>query len=373
MARWQDSQHNGLMSRRFGCLNSIDSIELARHVAGSPAHGFYGHSADENVRLNGKIVPPTPYPSLLQCGAKMPHKKCGFTLVELLVVIAIIGILVGLLLPAVQAACESARRLQCSNNLHQMGIALHNYHDTMRRLPPGIVDPSHLMWTGSLLPYVDQSVLFRTLDVSKSWELPGPNASACSTYLSIYRCPSSDAPDHVSVQGTADRVPSSYLAVGSGTDTRESGQVTDHLGLYLRNGTMFVNSAVRLSSVLDGTSSTVVIGEALFRPQIQAPDLSGTVQIVDHWYIGTDGVRSAGSAPGLIEVSEAIGSTGVALNGLYLDLPIDEKEIGFSSLHSSGSQFVFNDGHVQFLSESIDSKVYSALGTIAQREIVSLP
>lgn len=303
----------------------------------------------------------------------MPHSaKSGFTLVELLVVIAIIGILVSLLLPAVQAVRESARRLQCSNNFHQMGIALHNYHDVHRTFPSGIVEPSHVMWSGSLLPFVEQSNLFQTLDFSNRWELPGtPNARACTTLLSVFRCPSSDAPEHVSVQGIANRVPSSYLAVASGTVTRESGNSSNNLGLRRQDGLMFVNSSTRIAHVLDGTSNSLVIGEALFRPDVKGPDMLGEIHIVDHWYIGSDGFERRYNQPGLGEVSEGIGSTGVQLNGLKLDVLIDEKEIAFTSLHTGGCLFVFADAHVQFLTDGIDRKIYSALGTIAAGEVAA--
>lgn len=303
----------------------------------------------------------------------MPRSpKAGFTLVELLVVIAIIGILVSLLLPAVQAVRAAARRLQCSNNFHQMGIALHNYHDIHRTFPSGIVEPSRVMWSGSLLPFLEQSNLYQTLDFSKRWEIPGtPNARACTTLLSVYRCPSSDASEHVSVQGIADRVPSSYLAVASGTVTFESGNSSNHLGLPRQDGLMFLNSSSRIAHVLDGTSNSLAIGEALFRPDVQGPDLSGVVQIVDHWYIGSDGIGRRNNQPGLVEVSEGIGSTGAPLNALNMDVFIDEKEIGFTSLHTGGCLFVFADAHVQFLTEGIDRKIYSALGTIATGEVAA--
>ncbi len=296
----------------------------------------------------------------------MRPPRFGFSLVELLVVLVVIALLVGLLLPAVQAARESARRLQCSNNLHQLGIALHNYHASQKRFPAGIIDPNWTMWTASLLPYIEQDNLFNSLNFSERWEKPASaNATACATYLPAYRCPSSDAPTHESVQGVEGRVPASYLAVGSGTATRESGDNTLHLGLLREDGLMFLNSRTRLASILDGTSHSLAIGEALFRPAIQGPDLFGLVQIVDHWYIGSDGLSRVGGLPGLAEVSEAIGSTGVPLNGYQLDIFIDEKEIGFSSLHTGGGQFVFADGHVQFLTDHIDRQTYSALGTIA--------
>jgi prepilin-type N-terminal cleavage/methylation domain-containing protein len=300
-------------------------------------------------------------------------RQAAFTLVELLVVIAIIAILVGLLLPAVQAAREAARRLQCSGNFHQMGIALHNYHDVHRTFPSGIVEPSHVLWTGSLLPFLEQNNLFQSLNFSQRWELADtPNARACTSLISVYRCPSTDAPEHVAVQGIRDRVPSCYLAVGSGTAKRESGNVSDHLGLRAQDGLMFLNSATKIAHVLDGTSHSLAIGECLFRPDTQGPDLSGVIQIIDHWYIGSDGFGRSSGYPGLVEVSEALGSSGVAMNGLKLDVFIDEKEIGFTSLHTGGCLFVFADAHVQFLSDSIDRTVYSALGTIAGREVVSV-
>ncbi len=301
----------------------------------------------------------------------MRSHKNGFTLIELLVVITIIGILVGLLLPAVQAARESARRMRCSNNLHHMGLALHNYHDLHRRFPAGIVQPNFLLWTGSLLPLVEQGNLFNTLDFSQPWETPGTaNARACITYLSIYRCPSTNAPERTAIQGPPDRVPSCYLAVASGTATRESGNATDHPGLGMQNGLMFVNSSTKFASLLDGTSQTLAIGEALFGMVANENDLDSWAQYIDHWYIGTNGIGKF-SGPAWNEVSEAIGSTGVPLNGFFKDVFIDEKEIGFASQHSVGSQFVFTDGHVQFLLETIDRRVYSALGTIAGGEVVN--
>lgn len=299
-------------------------------------------------------------------------KTCrGFSLIELLVVIAIIGILVGLLLPAVQAAREAARRIQCSNNLHQMGIGLHNYHDSLGRFPAGVVYPNWLLWSGAILPFVEQNNIYDSLDFSADWgEYQSPNGDACSTFLSIYRCPSSNAPESVDVQGVEGRVPGGYLAIGSGTATRESGTVADHLGLDRQDGLMFVNSRTRMASVSDGTSNSFAIGEALFRPETTGPDLFGVIQIVDHWYIGTNGMAIPAGSEGVIEISEAVGSTGVPLNGIDLDIFIDEKEIGFSAQHTGGTLFLYVDGHVRFSANSIDKGIYSALGTIASGEVV---
>ena len=298
--------------------------------------------------------------------------RLGFTLIEILVVIAIIALLVGLLLPAVQAAREASRRLQCSNNLHQMGIALHAYHDTHRRLPAGVVFPNRVMWTGQLLPQLEQAALYSTLNFSEPFDDGNkPNGRACTCYLNVYRCPSSNSPEHVAVQGVAGRVPGNYLAVASGTATRDIGQVKELIGRPNQDGCMFINSSTRMASIFDGCSQSLAIGECLFPTDVSGPDMTGNIQIVDHWYIGTSDM--GGDEPWICEGSEALGSTGVAMNNLRdSSIVIDEKEVAFTSNHSGGTQFVFADGHVSLLINSIDRAVYSALGTRAGNEVVTL-
>ncbi len=295
----------------------------------------------------------------------------AFSLVELLVVIVIIAILIGLLLPAVQSAREAARRVQCSNNLHQMGLALQLYHGVHLRFPSGVVYPNRAMWTALLLPYVEQQNMHAACDFSAPWtETSAGNGRACSTYLPVYRCPSADVPLHVDIQGIRQRVPGAYLSVGSGTATRESGTEPTHMGRTDQDGTMFINSSVKLSSILDGTSSSLAIGESLFRANVTGPDHTGVVQIVDHWQIGTTDIAPTNNFGWFGEVSEAIGSTGVRINAInHPALFVDERELCFSSLHYGGVLFVYVDGHVGFINETIDQAVYSSLGTIARGEV----
>jgi prepilin-type N-terminal cleavage/methylation domain-containing protein/prepilin-type processing-associated H-X9-DG protein len=297
--------------------------------------------------------------------------KRAFTLVEVLVVIAIIGVLVGLLLPAVQAARETARRMQCANNLHQMGIALHAYHDVHRRFPAGVVYPNRVMWTAQILPQLEQSPLYSTLDFSQPFDDGNqPNGRACAQFLNVYRCPSSGSPEHVSVQGIADRVPSDYLAVASGTAKLDFGQSNLIVGRKNQDGCLFVNSPTRMSSILDGTSQSLALGETLFSTTVTGPDVTGTFQIIDHWYIGTGDMGDTGG-DWIAEASEALGSTGVAPNNFQdSSIMIDEKEIAFASQHHGGVQFVYADGHVALLPNSIDRQVYSALGTRAGNEVI---
>jgi len=207
----------------------------------------------------------------------------GFTLVELLVVIAIIGILVALLLPAVQAAREAGRRTSCSNNLKQIGLALHNYHDTYKRFPFGWSDRG-AGWTTMILPQVEQGNLYNTLGFAESqnWDINGSaNETACGTYLDVFRCPSMAAPDHVNNQGIPERVPCSYRGVASSTaDSDDPG--TSVVGRSMENldleGIFFCCSKVNMSWILDGTSNTFMVGESAW------DTFSQNGNQMDFWY-----------------------------------------------------------------------------------------
>ncbi len=301
----------------------------------------------------------------------MRHEiRRAFTLVELLVVLAIIGILIGILLPAIQAARETARRLQCTNHLKQTGLALHEYHDAHRSFPPALVYPNRVFWTALILPYVEQGPLYQTLNFSLPFDNGlTPNGQACARILPLYRCPSSNSPEHVSVQGVANRVPANYVAVASGSATRDWGVSQQVIGRVDQDGVMFANSHVAFAGLLDGSSQTLLVGECLFSTTPYGTDDSGTVQLIDHWYIGT-GDTSAVHNNYITEASEAMGSTAVAINN-FADstIQVDEKELSFASQHTGGAQFVFCDGHVNFLNNSIDRPTFAALGTRAGGEV----
>jgi hypothetical protein len=270
---------------------------------------------------------------------------------------------VALLLPAVQAAREAARRAQCQSNLHQLAIAMQHYHDAVRCFPSGITTSNRTLWSGHLLPYLEQRDLYESLDFSlPSWSL-GANGEACASWLPVLRCPSSDAPRHLTAQGINDRVPCTYLACSSGTAVRESGP-PPLVGQADSDGIFFEDSGTRMASLLDGTSTTVLAGEAVFIYRPQGLDNYGLMQFLDHWYVGTmEGFNN--------EVSESMGSTAAAVNSYLRDVFVDEKELAFSSYHPGGAQVVLADGAVAFISESIDRGTWSSLGTRAGCEVVA--
>ena len=275
-------------------------------------------------------------------------------MIELLVVIAIIAILIALLLPAVQQAREAARRSECKNNLKQMGLAIHNYHDTYRILPPGFnVDlvvantstgNGGLGWSGSILPGLDQANLYNTIDFNADWGT-GANEDACATYLSVYRCPSDTTVSHRNHDGIDARVPTSYLACFSGTRGSDSeANVTDADGIF------FLNSSIRMRDLTDGSSNTIGVGECV----------NNFDEFKDHFYIGSTSIGGWDGAPR--EYSEYLASTDVAMN--------TTNEVAFGSMHVGGAQFLMMDGSVRFLSENMNRTIYSYLGSRADGEVI---
>ena len=306
------------------------------------------------------------------------HNRPAFTLVELLVVIAIIGILVGMLLPAVQMVREAARRTECLNNLKQMALAMHHYHDSHRKFTPGYTWPAQTMWSAYILPHIDQNNIYNTIDLDGPWaEDDTPNEMACGTYISLFQCPSSGVFEHAGEfenQGIKDRVPSNYLACSSGTNNRESGELP-YVGMPESDGIFFRNSATKFKDIIDGTSSTVLLGEAIFDYDIWGQDYHNGWEVVDHWYIGTrefDNEYPEHFPDISTEVSEALTSTACPINSTYIEnAPVNDKELCVSSRHPSGAQVAFADGHARFIAENIDLVLWSALGTRAGGEVNS--
>jgi prepilin-type N-terminal cleavage/methylation domain-containing protein/prepilin-type processing-associated H-X9-DG protein len=274
----------------------------------------------------------------------------GFTLVELLVVIAIIGILIALLLPAVQAARESARRSQCANNLKQIALGMHTFHDTYGAFPPGEVTSNttgapksaarNWIWSAVILPQIEQPALYDQLQV----KLPSPPAQQ--------KPPTQDAP---AATGSDPRTPLVLTPVATYMCPSDPGPVLNpRLGKYAKNCypvskiVCFLDTRTKFNDILDGTSNTLLVGERA-NPENGRP----------FWHIGaiwpcmSSTNNSYAFEPGFMNVSlpaNVISSSGTCCNSA--NDPNDIRS-STSSLHPGGAQFAFCDGSVRFLLQTI--------------------
>jgi prepilin-type N-terminal cleavage/methylation domain-containing protein/prepilin-type processing-associated H-X9-DG protein len=315
--------------------------------------------------------------------ARNPLGAKGFTLVELLVVIAVIGVLVALLLPAVQQAREAARRTACRSHLRNLGIALHNYHDAYGAFPFGF-NEHETLWSAMVLPQLEQGVLYDTLIFQESgpgqWDADSANERAACTLIPVFRCPSMAVPEHIDDNPSGSvmegRVPICYRACSGANgwsdaaatipaDAPPGAVALDNLRL---DGIFFGASRIRLADVIDGSTNTVLLGESYTDP-FYAKD----GQSMDYWQLGAPetGTWYSGGDGGT-EFSEGIGSTGPPMNSrLDLAVPGAVMEVSFGSYHAGGAMFGLADGSVRFLSQSINLRVYRALGSRHGQEVVS--
>lgn len=284
----------------------------------------------------------------------------AFTLVELLVVIAIIGVLVGLLLPAVQAAREAARRMSCSNNLKQIGLAMHNYHDTVQSFPPGAMfGDDSFGWATFILTRIEQSNVYEQIDFSVE---VNPNRTILlsespilATPIATYNCPSSTLISHSPFResGGHDGAPlggfakndySVCLGSGGGSITGMFGKIKDNI------------RANRFRDILDGTSNTLMVGEGY-------TDLAEAINGPTHPNVRDFPVWCCTNNQHQNVVKET--RLGKGPNQFGCD-------DCFASNHPGGVQFVFADGSVNFVSENIDQQLYVNLGDKADGNVVSL-
>lgn len=305
----------------------------------------------------------------------------GFTLIELLVVIAIIAILIALLLPAVQQAREAARRTQCKNNLKQLGLAMHNYHDNLNTFPFGF-DERETLWHAMILPYMDQAPLYNTLIWQEgtvgNWDFDGsPNEKAGGTLIEAFRCPSMAIPEHVTNEGIPGRVPVSYRACSSSNAASDDistipASVTPKIALEMQtglDGMFFGCSKVKIRDVTDGTSNTIMIGESYTEPTY-VKDGQG----MDYWAFGAPQTGSWDCIPGDLggtEYCEGLGSCKSPINSRRNpNIAGVLMEMSFGSYHVGGAHFALADGSVRFISENIDMTLYQSLGSIGKGEVV---
>ena len=295
-------------------------------------------------------------------------RRVAFTLIELLVVMAIIAILIGLLLPAVQKVREAAARISCQNNLKQLGLALHAYHDSYSKLPSGYTASGAYVngttdtspgwaWGAFILPYLEQSNLYSQFNTNQ----PVQNSLAIQNVVKTYLCPSDIVPPaaFAITDGNGNPIcqaaPSSYAACcGGGVSTTAA----------TGNGSFYRNSAVRLTDILDGTTNTIFLEERAFA------NVQGT-------WVGA--VSGGYCNQGQYNPDAIAGKLGQGAGDLVLihagtnNNPSGRNLDDASSKHLVGSNFLFADGSVHFLrnapSKSTDAAILRTMGTIAGGEV----
>jgi prepilin-type N-terminal cleavage/methylation domain-containing protein len=302
----------------------------------------------------------------------------GFTLVELLVVIAIIGVLIAMLLPAVQQVREAARRVQCANNMRQLGLSLHNYESAKMHLPYGW-DNDGFTWGIELLSFIEQQNLRSKIVRGASWTTDGSaNEIAAGTVVPIARCPSSPLGDHYDHNAVQGRVPSEYRAsIGSLVRGDDSGpNLPGSISACSTNpdGVFWGNSRTRFSQVTDGLSNTVFLAESRTDPLFNKNGNS-----TDHWFIGSPDIRAndcdpANGGTGGGDYSEVVGSALVRMNARITDPTLHGAlmEISFGSYHPQGMNVQIGDGATRFISSDINIDVYQAIFSRNGGEVASI-
>ncbi|MCY2996275.1 MAG: DUF1559 domain-containing protein [Planctomycetota bacterium] len=303
-------------------------------------------------------------------------QRTGFTLVELLVVIAIIGILVALLLPAIQAARESARRLQCNNNLKQIGVALQNYEGTYRTFPPASLGPSSSTaptppyrhgWVAMTLPMIEQRGLQQVYSFDASWYDP-PNANLIVIPLQAFSCPSADlgrtATSKSPAFGTRTAAAwdygsvnvSSYVPGYSGTANAER-----------RKGVMNDREGSTVAAILDGTSHTLMVSECANRPQLwvmgrKRTDITADTSNYPAGLVGpgetTGGVWAEHQKAVSVGGASGDGTTTIGGGPCAINCTNDWE---IYAMHPGGANGLFADGSVRFLDASMPITVLGAL------------
>jgi len=315
----------------------------------------------------------------------MQNHKRGFTLVELLVVIAIIGVLIALLLPAVQAAREAARRTQCANNLKQYGLGIHNYHDTFKQLPPAGQNwaAPQIGWQVRILPFTEQVPLYdqinwKSADV-RTWPIPKPNNANALAWS--HQVPYSQCPDDTFESILWDRAQTSYCGnVGSQMTTSCDGAtcepwLTPDVNYERQHGSANWGTSTRKNDisgvfgricfdpinfghVRDGTSNTIFVGEILGECHTDK----------DGWwsYFSMGNADASTSAP-INTLTTCVDSQVEAQRRRYYKPECFNKcnwnfSWGFRSYHPAGVNLLMGDGSVQFLNTEINYNIYQAYG-----------
>lgn len=314
----------------------------------------------------------------------------GFTLIELLVVIAIMAVLMALLVPAVQKVRAAAARTQCSNNLKQLGLAMHMYHDTYKQFPVGeFNDDNHNWgWGVSILPYIEQQALYTSLTGAGilHFERGGPNmwpgqadgfnadslnaigtvstgfGGGAKSELTMFVCPADPWPGTTtSGYGKTNYVGCMGSDTSGGSWTWSSPSGAQQNGILLQSNNNYRNWTTRMSDITDGTSNTIMLGE------VTNNNASYPVSSTDNfpiWAGGNPSFSGQGRQHNYFRLTDATTPLNLKTGA--------NADRAFGSMHTGGGMFLMADATVHFVSDAIDTTVYQALGTRAGGEVASV-
>jgi prepilin-type N-terminal cleavage/methylation domain-containing protein len=311
-----------------------------------------------------------------------PLRRRGFTLIELLVVIAIIAVLIALLLPAVQQAREAARRSQCKNNLKQLGLAIHNYHDSHRTFPNGgfaeyyssVRYGNGLSWLVMILPYIDQAPLYNRFNfLGTNFGNPSSNLALTIQPIPAFLCPSgtklftaspsaeqsggspSYTMHYYGVMGPWSTITNASTGTAYPMDSKASTFSSNSYGGMPISGMLGCNRTTRMRDVSDGTSNTLMVGEISWNAN-------------DGWRAWIRGCQSNGACAAMKGIHYPINS-----HRFNQTPSANFNDFSFASMHTGGAHFLMGDGGVHFLSENMSMSVYAGMGSCNGSEIVSTP
>ncbi len=307
-----------------------------------------------------------------------PRSRSGFTLIELLVVIAIIAILIGLLLPAVQKVREAAARMKCSNNLKQLALALHNYHDSNQVFPtyptgcsPATVSCYTQNWTFALLPHIEQG----TIAAQPMTTLTEFRANVRTKSVATYICPSNSLPSTVTTSAGQVVALTNYMAITGRqrSDYKAApdgvGMDTGVIGLVRASGSSFPPAPVGMNAITDGTSNTIVFGERPPLPDLNwgwahgKPDLDNLIWA--RYVVPPDSTTNLGASD----------SVGPCPFPMYFQAPANPPRYcdGYHmwSYHTGGGNFALADGSVRFFQYSAGTTVIVPMSTRAMGEVIT--
>lgn len=295
------------------------------------------------------------------------RNRRAFTLIELLVVIAIIAVLIALLLPAVQQAREAARRSQCKNNIKQLGIALHTYHDTFRTLPPGAIQSftsglNEATWITMILPYIDQAPLYNMATFTSTFGSSGPNNVIMMQKLPMMLCPS-DVDVGLALTGSPGWARGNYAA-NSGMGPFTSTENPTPPGRV--SGPFTMNSRVKFADFIDGTTNTILVSELL---KVNGDDFRGVMHYPEGPLYQHD--RSPNSSiPDEFRGSLCISTTRAPCTGTYTAWNNRMVRITSRSNHIGGIHTLLGDGSVRFISENVNLTTWQSLSTHDKGELI---